>query len=98
MSDEAVLEAEAKRRGISVTEIRMINATQDALVRDIVSDGRKGISQSQSMIPTRPEAQPTRRSNRGWVEPKPLQSPPGIALIDAMCEAQDARDKAERGP
>ena len=63
----AMLEREAKRRGITVTELLMFNATPDALVRDIVADARKGISKSQSMVTARPEAEPTRRSNRGWV-------------------------------
>ena len=96
MSEDALFEREAKRLGKTVTQLRMEMATPDAVVRDIVDDARRGLSQSQSMIASRPEAEPTRRSNKG--EPKPLQSPPGIALIDAMCEAQDARDKAERGP
>ena len=67
----AMLEREAKRRGMTVTELTDdVNATPDALVRDIVADARKGISKSQSMITARPEAEPTRRSNRGWVEPE----------------------------
>ena len=68
MSD-ALLEREAKRLGISVTTLLMLNAVSDDCIRDIASDGRKGISQSQSMIAERPEATPTRKSDRGWVEP-----------------------------
>ena len=96
MSDDALFEREAKRLGKSVTQLRMELATPTQLVRDIVSDGRKGISQSQSMIVERPEATPTRKSNRGWVNERPLQSPPGVKLIDAMCVAQDAKDRAKR--
>jgi hypothetical protein len=96
MSEDAFLQAEAKRRGLTVTELLMLNATPDAVVRDLVADGRRGISQSQSLVaPERAErSEPVRRGNG---EPRPLQQPPGISLIDAMCEAQDARDKAERG-
>ena len=94
MSEDAFLQAEAKRRGLTVTELLMLNATPDAVVRDIVDDARRGLSQSQSMIASRPEAEPTRRSNKG--EPKPLQQPPGIALVDRLCKVQDARDRAER--
>ena len=96
MSEDAMLEREAKRRGLTVTELKMREAVPESVIRDIVADGRRGISQSQSMITTRPEPAPTRQSNKGWVEPKSLQQPPGIALIDAMCEAQDARDRGKR--
>jgi hypothetical protein len=32
----------------------------------------------------------------GWQKDYPLEPPPGIALIDAMCAQQDRRDRAER--
>ena len=63
MSD-AILEAEAKRRGISVTTLKMLEAVPENVIRNIVSDGRKGISRSNSMIASRPEVEPTRRSIR----------------------------------
>jgi hypothetical protein len=96
---EAILEAEAKRRGISVTTLKMLEAVPDEVIRAIVSDGRKGISRSTSMIA--PEHQRAERSEpvrrgTGLSEPKPLQPPPGIALIDAMCEVADAKERAER--
>ena len=96
MSEEALLAAEAKRRGISVTELKMHNAVPDDLLRDIVADSRKGISQSASMIPTNERAEPRTRHTNGWVETKPLAPPPGINLIDRMCLAQDAKDRAAR--
>ena len=93
MGDDAMFEREAKRRGITVTELKMLEAVPDNVIRDIVADNRRGMSQSQSMITSRPEVEPTRRSNK---EPRPLQPPPGIALVDRLGEAQDARDRAER--
>ena len=97
MSEDAMLEREAKRLGLSVTELKMRLAVPDEVVRDIVGDARRGLSQSQSLLaPDRAQREPTRKSDRGWVEPRPLQQPPGIALIDAMCEAQDVRDRAKR--
>ena len=95
MSD-ALLEREAKRLGISVTQLLMLNAVSDDCIRDIAADGRKGISQSQSMIAERPEPTPTRKSDRGWVNERPLTQPPGVTLIDRMCEAQDAKDRQGR--
>ena len=38
---DALLEEEAKRRGLSVTELLMLNATPDAVVRDFVDDARR---------------------------------------------------------
>ena len=95
MSEEAMFEMEAKRRGLTITELKMLNAAPDSLLRDIVSDARKGISQSTSMIPTT-EREPVRRVRGGWIEPRELQSPPGIALVDRLCEAQDAKDRLKR--
>ena len=94
MGEEALLEAEAKRRGLTVTQLKMLNAVPDNVLRDIVADSRKGISQSTSLIPTE-RSEPTRRTN-GWVEPRPLSPPPGIALVDRLCDAQDAKDRAQR--
>ena len=95
MSEDAMLEREAKRRGLTVTELKMLEAVPTDVIRDIVSDNRHGLSQSQSLIaPERAErSEPVRRGNG---EPRPLQQPPGIALIDAMCEAADARERARR--
>jgi hypothetical protein len=42
-------------------------------------------------LPSAPEAK-----TGGWVDPQPLKPPPGIDIIDAMCDAQDARDRADR--
>ena len=98
MSEDAMLEREAKRLGVTVTELKMREAVPDNVVRDIVNDGRKGISQSTSMLV--PEhhkraerSEPLRRGND---EPRQLQQPPGISLIDAMCDVADARDRAKR--
>src|SRR6516162_9445758 len=32
----------------------------------------------------------------GWRDAAPLSNPPGIAMVDAICEADAARDRAER--
>ena len=97
MSDDALFEREAKRLGLSVTELRMRLAVPEEVIRDISDDARKGLSQSQSLLaPDRAEREHTQRSNKGWVEQKPLTQPPGIALIDAMCEAADARERGKR--
>jgi hypothetical protein len=88
------VEAEAKRRGLEPYQVRATQAVGDRLVRDIVADARRGLSQSASMIPDRQRSEPSPTGNNGWVEPAPLSSPPGISTIDAMCEAQDRADRA----
>jgi hypothetical protein len=40
-------------------------------------------------------AEPQRPRGTGWVEPRPLESPPGIEQVDRLVDAQDARDRAE---
>jgi hypothetical protein len=34
-------------------------------------------------------------SHRGWVEPRELRPPPGVAAADRLMDAQDARDRTE---
>jgi hypothetical protein len=61
-------------------------------IRDIVRDG--SLQSPSSPIPAKltTEFQPLSQSSSGFVQPPPVMPPPGIALIDAMCEAQDRRD------
>jgi len=40
-----------------------------------------------------PEEPPSDRPS-GWAKFDPLSSPPGIRYVDALCDAQDARDRA----
>jgi hypothetical protein len=42
----------------------------------------------------RVERQPT-YGPKGWVDPVPLSSPPGVVLCDRMMDAQDRRDRAD---
>jgi hypothetical protein len=44
-----------------------------------------------------PPAEPATNSS-GWQRPVELGPQPGIALIDAMCAAQDRRDRAQAQP
>jgi hypothetical protein len=62
-------------------------------IRDIVRDG--SLQSPSSPIPAKltTEPQPLPQSTSGFVQPPPVMPPPGIALIDQMCEAQDRRDR-----
>ena len=74
MSEDVMLEREAKRLGKTVTQLRMEMATPDAW---FAPRGRwpKGISQSQSMITSRPE--PTSLGGRIWVSQSHFNHPQG---------------------
>jgi len=41
-----------------------------------------------------PPAEPSSGRPSGWAKFDPLSSPPGIRYVDALCDAQDARDRA----
>jgi hypothetical protein len=95
-AENELLEREAKARGLSVTQYLMLKATPDSLMRDLMADARRGISNSASMIPDRERKQPTARGT-GWVEPPKVRPPDNIELIDAMCgDPKALREKAEK--
>jgi hypothetical protein len=66
----------------------MIRAVRDDVIRDIVRDSRRGVSQRSSLAVV-PQSEP-RPASGGSV---PIQQPPGINYIDRMCEAQDRIDR-----
>jgi hypothetical protein len=97
-AENELLELAAKMHGFSsVTQYLMWKAAPDSLMRDLMADGRRGISNSASMLPPQPTKPVTRGT--GWVEPAPVRQPPGAepgGLIDQMCEAEAQREKAEK--
>jgi hypothetical protein len=92
-AENELLEAVAKMHGLSVTQYLMRKAVPDSLMRDIVNDFRGGMPQSTSMIPDQP-SRPVQRGS-GWTPERPLRPPDGIATIDAMVEADTARQRQE---
>ena len=70
----------------------LINAVPDALMRDLRGDARKP-----NPVTGGPNPQPTSQVQRGsgWQQPRPLEPPPGIAIMDRMMDEQDKIDKAE---
>jgi hypothetical protein len=91
MDDTEFVRERARLLGISETELRMRMAVPDSLMANIVNDFRRGMPQSTSMLPDQRTA-PVKRGS-GWVEERPLRPPDGIKLIDAMCEAEAARER-----
>jgi hypothetical protein len=80
-----------ERHGRAEWQLDAERAVPTSLVRDIVGDAYRGISQSASLIPPRQRAAEEAPIPSGGIAP--LAQPPGIAIIDAMCEAADKRDR-----
>jgi hypothetical protein len=96
-TENELLETVAKMHGLSVTQFLMQRAVGDSLMHDIVMDGRRGISNSASMIPDRERSRPVEKGT-GWVDPRPLGPPPGAeagGAIDRMVEADTQRQREE---
>jgi hypothetical protein len=76
--DKFDVEAEARRRGIEPYQVRATGAVNDRLIADIVSDFRRPIGQSSSLIPPSREREPAKPKGTGWVDPAPLVPPRGL--------------------
>jgi hypothetical protein len=92
--EEELLIAEAMRRGISVTTLRMYKACPDSLMRDIANDLRSGPAQPSSIIPENNRSAPGERGS-GWQKERPLRPPEGYELIDRMCRTADAVERIQ---
>jgi hypothetical protein len=84
--------AEAKAAGRQEWELEAERAAPTSLIRDVVSDAYKGISQSASLIPPRQRSDEKPRAVSGGSVP--IQPPPGIAAIHRLCDAADRADRA----
>jgi len=91
--DKSNIEAEARARGIDPYKVRASKAVGDRLVANLVSDFRRPISQSTSMIPPR-SAEPPSPKGSGWIDSAPVKPPSGVDYVDRLCEAQSRADRA----
>jgi hypothetical protein len=91
-ADKSDIEAEARARGIDAYKVRAANAVGDQLVRDIVADAYRGISQSASMIP--PSREPAKPKGTGWQDAAPIATPPGVNHLDAIAESFARAERA----
>jgi hypothetical protein len=62
-------------------------------IRDIVRDGSLRSPSSPIPVKLTTEPQPPPQPSSGFVRPAPVMPPPGIGLVDALCEAQDRRER-----
>jgi hypothetical protein len=70
----------------------MIEAAPNKLMAEIVN----GVAQPTSPATTPGARAPEPRGGTGWIDPTPLAPPPGVAILDRMMDAADARDRASR--
>jgi hypothetical protein len=72
----------------------MYQACDDKTMAGILHDNRRSYTAPSSLAAT-PDAPPPEPRSLGSGEPRSLRVP-GVALVDQLCDAADARDKAER--
>ena len=80
-----------ERMGMPASAMRaMVEAVPD--FRGIAVEQRVGRSQP-GMFPDKPSGEPRARRGSGWVEPKPLEPPPGVSVMDQMLDVEDEIDR-----
>jgi hypothetical protein len=70
----------------------------DHIVRGIALRDARAPQGPGTSIPSSQQVSNVRTGGRGsgWVDPTPLSNPPGTRLVDALCIADDVRQRAER--
>jgi hypothetical protein len=98
--EEAALEAEAKRRGISVVQLKTRMALTNPMTgRDLMGEWQNEADEQRELrwaAKKREWAKPTEEPKprgSGWAEPRPLGPQPGAATIDHMLDVAEARDR-----
>jgi hypothetical protein len=86
--------AEIDRLRANPTQRAMLEAVPDRLMRDIVNDQRRGVSEPSSMATAPGARAPEPRGGTGWIDAQPLKPPPGVDILDRMMDAEDAKDRA----
>jgi hypothetical protein len=71
----------------------MVAAVPASVMRGLVNDAFKPNPVTGS--PNPPSTSQVQRTS-GWVEPRPIEPPPGIDHVDRPVDAQDKIDRAER--
>src|SRR5262245_60320700 len=90
---QAALAAEAKRRGISEATLEAAKAVPDDVVRDLVSDFRRGVPGLSSIVKTNRFEIEHRRA-MSTSDPLPLVTP-YVSHVDRIAEGFAAEDRAK---
>ena len=71
----------------------------DNLMSKIVKDQRRGVSPPSSMIPNERSEQPKPQIGKnGWIESKPLTTPPGTDIVDRIAKGFAEREEGTMTP
>ena len=84
-------------------QLEMARVVDTKLVREIVADNQRATQRPASILPTvrvdgAVQVAPTPSKN-GWIDAPSLRDwkgPPGIAIVDRLCDVQDQVDRAQR--
>ena len=91
--EQAATEREAAMTGLQPYQVRANRAVPNSLIRDIVADSRCGPTAPSSLASRPSSPQPPSPKGNGWQDAAPLK-PIDTRYIDALCDAQDRRDRA----
>jgi hypothetical protein len=101
--EEAALEAEAKRRGISVVRLKTILALTNPVTGGDLMGGWQNEADDQRALrwaaKKKEWAKPVEEEKprgSGWQEAKPLGPPPGDAVMEQMHKHEDALWRRQR--
>jgi hypothetical protein len=72
--------------------LEMMKVVPESLMRGLRADAQK--PNPVTCGPPQPQSQPVKRGS-GWVDPRPLEPPPGIEHCDRLVDEQDKVDRAE---
>ena|SRR5215831_14079349 len=70
----------------------MTKAVDDKLMRDIVNDNRRGVSEPRWLPP---KAGGAVKRGTGWVDPGRLEPPPGVKHVDRIADRFAALNRSE---
>jgi hypothetical protein len=96
---EAVREQLAKARGGGIVPQSVYDACAAAvptdLIRAIVADNRRGVSEPSGWLPPE-KVDPEKQRGSGWVTPPGLEgSVPGVKWVDEIAKGFDQRERME---
>jgi hypothetical protein len=97
---DAARAARARQLGIAPWMLDAAEAVGTSVISDLVADSRRDSVSSAPNPVTRTVGQaPEAREGsggRGWANATPLEPPPGVNYVDALCDAADRADRADR--
>jgi hypothetical protein len=91
---QALAEA-ARKRNLPEWAHEMAQAVDDATIRSLVYDFRRGVP-GPSSLAGKPTIQ-HKQQGSGWSDPVPLSNPPGVSIADRMNGSARSLGSSEKG-